>query len=63
MQNLENRELPDFLKSALGVNLKEYSELTGIPYRTIQGQWNSDKGRKNIINDIHVRYLERFYTL
>lgn len=51
--NIPNQEtLSQFSKRKLGVNIKELSELMGVPYSTLQHRWFSEAGQKALKDQI-----------
>lgn len=59
----DNRSLSEFIKAKLHINLKQFAEDQGISVRTYQDRWNSEQGKKHIINEIFMIYVKRFDDL
>lgn len=57
------QSLSSYLKRKLNISLKEYAILEGVPQRTLQDRWSTQKGFVSIQDAVFRRYVQRFGDL
>ena len=60
MTRKKTNSLAGFIRSNLGISLKEFAELENMNVRTIEHRWASDKNRKSVVDAVFRRYVENF---
>jgi predicted transcriptional regulator len=55
--------LSGYIKRKLGLSLKQYAKISGLPVSTLQSRWKSQRGRIDIENAVFKYYVTRFDEL
>lgn len=57
MKDTETRTLDEYIQAKLGISAIEFAEIYGIPLRTLQYRWNSERGRDAIKNKAFIVFI------
>lgn len=52
----ETRILREYIADKLGISVREYSERTGYPHRTLNNHWNSYQHRPQIMTSVFMMW-------